>query len=89
MTLIILLFALGIVLIAIEVIIPGGILGVIGALMIFGGCVMSFIEFGTWGGIAASAIAFGLGALTLFIEFRILPRPNSASAPSSARRSPA
>jgi hypothetical protein len=45
------LFALGIVLLAVEVIVPGGILGAIGGLMIFGGCVMSFIEYGTIGGV--------------------------------------
>jgi membrane-bound ClpP family serine protease len=74
MTLIILLFALGIVLVAVEVIVPGGILGAIGALMMFGGCVMSFVEYGTLGGIIASAIALALAVLALYLEFRILPK---------------
>ncbi len=47
MTLIILLFALGILLLAVEVIVPGAILGSIGGLMMFGGCVMAFMEYGT------------------------------------------
>lgn len=74
MTLIILLFALGIVLVAVEVIVPGGILGAIGALMMLGGCVMSFVEYGTLGGILASVAAFALAALALYIEFRLLPK---------------
>ena len=74
MTLIILLFALGIVLLAVEVIVPGGILGLIGGLMMFGGCVMAFVEFGTWGGIMAVATALVFTVTALYLEFRILPK---------------
>ncbi|RYD36063.1 MAG: serine protease [Verrucomicrobiaceae bacterium] len=74
MTLIILLFAVGILLIATEVIVPGAILGTIGGLMMAGGSVLAFFEFGTGGGLIALAIAAAVGALALFIEFRILPR---------------
>ena len=74
MTLIILLFAIGILLIAVEVIVPGGILGSIGALMMFGGCVMAFLEYGTTGGIVAVIAAFVIGGLAVVLEFRILPR---------------
>ena len=73
MTLIILLFSLGIVLLAVEVIVPGGILGSIGGLLMFAGCVMAFIEFGTGGGMLAVATALALTALAFFIEFRVLP----------------
>lgn len=74
MTVIILLFSLGIVLLAVEVLVPGGILGTIGGLMMFGGCVMSFIEYGTGGGIIALMTAFALTALAFYIELRVLPR---------------
>ena len=74
MTLIILLFALGIALLAIEVIIPGGIVGSIGALLMFGGCVMSFAEFGTGGGLIAVACAVVLTVAAFFIELVIIPR---------------
>jgi len=74
MTLIILLFSLGIVLLAVEVIVPGGILGSIGALMIFGGCVMSFIEFGTGGGLIAVAVALVVLVIAFYIGFRVLPK---------------
>lgn len=74
MTLIILLFALGILLLAVEVIVPGAILGSIGGLLMFGGCVMAFIEYGTGGGILAVAVALALAGLAFYLEFRVLPR---------------
>lgn len=74
MTLIILLFALGIVLLAVEVIVPGGILGSIGGLMMFGGCVLAFKEYGALGGTFGIATALLLASITFFIEFRILPK---------------
>ena len=74
MTLIILLFALGIVLLAVEVIVPGGILGSIGALLMFGGCVFAFKDYGTLGGSLAITVALLLAGVTFFIEFRILPK---------------
>lgn len=74
MTLVILLFALGILLLAVEVIVPGGVLGAIGGLLMFGGCAVAFREFGTAGGLAAVAVALLLAGLSLFIELRVLPR---------------
>ncbi len=74
MTLIILLFAVGILLIATEVIVPGAILGTIGGLLMVGGTVLAFIDYGTGGGLLALGIATVVGALALFIEFRILPK---------------
>ena len=74
MTVIILLFSLGIVLLAVEVIIPGGILGAIGGLMMFGGCVLSFMEYGTGGGMLAVIVALALAVLAFYIEFRVLPK---------------
>jgi len=74
MTLIILLFALGILFLAVEVIIPGGILGSIGGLLMFGGCVAAFLKFGTGGGMIAVSVALAVAALAFFIEFRVLPK---------------
>jgi len=73
MTIIILLFAVAIVLFAVEVIVPGGILGSIGGLMMFGACVLSFMQFGTAGGSAAVVVALALAILVLYIELRWLP----------------
>ncbi len=74
MTLIILLFSLGIVLLVVEVIVPGGILGSIGGLMMFGGCVAAFIRYGTGGGILAVAAAVVLVVVAFYIQFRVLPK---------------
>lgn len=73
MTAIILLFSLGIAFVLIEVIIPGGILGAIGALMMLCGCILSFVEFGMGGGLGVCAAAIAIGALLLWLEFRVLP----------------
>ena len=74
MTLIILLFSIGILFIAVEVIIPGAILGSIGALLMFGGCIIAFIDYGTFGGIVAVLTAFAIAGLAFFIEFHYLPK---------------
>lgn len=74
MTLIVLLFAVGILFIAVEVIIPGAILGTIGALLMFAGCYFAFTDYGALGGSIAVLAAMVLGGLALFIEFRVLPR---------------
>ena len=74
MTLIVLLFSLGILLLAVEVIVPGAILGSVGGLLMFGGCIKAFMEFGTFGGILAVMVALSLAGLAFFLEFRVLPR---------------
>jgi membrane-bound ClpP family serine protease len=74
MTLIILLFALGILFIAVEVIVPGAILGTVGALLMFAGCVMAFVRYDTQGGIIAVVSALAVAGVALVIEFRVLPK---------------
>ncbi len=74
MTMLILLFAIGILLILAEVIVPGGILGTIGGLMMFGGCVLAFMDYGSLGGLVAVLVAFFLGGAALYLEFRYLPK---------------
>ena len=74
MTLIILLFAIGILFIAVEVIIPGAILGTIGGILLFAGCIAAFVEYGTAGGLVALAAALLLAGAALWFEFRILPK---------------
>ncbi len=74
MTLIILLFALGIALLAAEVLVPGAVLGTIGGLMMFAACVLSFLRLGPAGGSIAVAAALSLTAITLYLEFRWLPK---------------
>lgn len=73
MSLIILLFSIGLVLLALEVIIPGGILGIIGGVLLFTGCVCSFFILGTLQGLIAIAIALSAGILIFYIQFKVLP----------------
>ncbi|HTO05305.1 MAG TPA: NfeD family protein [Opitutus sp.] len=74
MTAIVLLFGLGIVLLTFEVVVPGGVLGVLGGLAMLGGCALAFYEYGAGGGGIAVGVALACLALGLFIEFRVLPR---------------
>lgn len=74
MTPMLLLFAIGIVFLAVEVIVPGAILGSIGALLMLGGCVLAFMDYGTGGGVLALLGCFTLAALVFYLEFKILPK---------------
>lgn len=74
MSLIILLFAVGLILLAAEVVVPGGILGGIAALMMLGGCAIANSRFGSTGGALALAAALVLIGITLFLEFYVLPK---------------
>lgn len=74
MTLIILLFAIGIFLLAAEVLIPGGILGLAGGVLLFTGCVVSFVQLGTSEGLCAIGIALVAAGIVFFIQFKILPK---------------
>lgn len=73
MTLIILLFLLGILFIAVEVIVPGGILGAAGALLMFAACIISFIRYGPQGGIIALAAGILVAGIAFYLEFKVLP----------------
>lgn len=74
MTWIVLLFAAGLLLLLTEVLVPGGILGAIGGVLLLAGSLLSFATFGTTGGIVAVAAATVLVLLAFYLEFRILPR---------------
>jgi membrane-bound ClpP family serine protease len=74
MTLIITLFVLGIILIALEIVVPGAILGIAGGLLLLGGVVASFFEYGVSGGTWATLLALVLGGITIYLEFVYLPK---------------
>jgi membrane-bound ClpP family serine protease len=73
MNAIILLFLLGVLLLAGEVFVPGAVLGVIGGLAMLVGCVLSFQQFGAGGGLVATGIAVALLGAMLYIELIWLP----------------
>jgi membrane-bound ClpP family serine protease len=74
MNAILLLFLVGVLLLAGEVFVPGAVLGIIGALCMLVGCVLSFLHFDTSGGLLATGIAVALLGLTLYIELIWLPK---------------
>ena len=74
MTAVVLFFAIGILLLVIEVIAPGGILGIIGGIFLLAGSGLSFSEFGMEGGLIATSIAAVIGVIVLYWEFVYLPK---------------
>ncbi|AOS45053.1 hypothetical protein Verru16b_02122 [Lacunisphaera limnophila] len=74
MTAIILFFALGLVLLFFEVVVPGAILGIIGGIFMLIGCGLAFTAYGVGGGALAVLVAVLLLGLTFYLEFYVLPR---------------
>lgn len=74
MNAILLLFLVGVLLLAFEVVVPGAILGILGALAMVTGCVLAFVYHGATGGAIAVGAALLLVGLMLVIEFGLLPR---------------
>lgn len=78
MTAIIVLFAIGIVLVAVEILVPGGLLGLVGGLCLLAGVVAAFNQFGAFGGAIATGLALFIGAATIYAEFVVLPKTRLA-----------
>lgn len=74
MNAIIILFGIGVVLLAAEVFVPGGILGVMGGLALLGGVVMAFVDLGAGAGWIALAAALATVGLLLYLELGVLPK---------------
>ncbi len=75
---IVMLFAAGILLLALEVVVPGAVLGIVGAISILAGVIVAFSEFGFEGGMVASGAALVLTAIALYFEFVLLPKTRLA-----------
>ncbi|MES2997349.1 MAG: NfeD family protein [Verrucomicrobiota bacterium] len=74
MSWIILLGTLGIVCLLVEVLVPGGILGIIGGGFLLGASVVAFVVFGFATGTAVLVGSLALAGLAFWLEVRILPR---------------
>ena len=74
MGLILFLFIVGIVLIVLEVLMPGAVLGVIGGISMFAGCALAFSRFGLGGGLIATLVALAILGVALYLEFYLIPR---------------
>jgi membrane-bound ClpP family serine protease len=74
MNAILVLFLLGVLLLAGEVFMPGAILGILGTAAMAAGCVISFLQLGPGGGAIATLVALGLLGLTIYLELFWLPK---------------
>ena len=74
MNAILILFLLGVLLLAGEVFVPGAVLGILGTLCMLAGCVISFLQLGPAGGALTTTVALALLGLTLYTELVWLPK---------------
>ena len=79
MTTIVIFFIVGVLFIAAEVFLPGGIVGAIGGLVIIGGVVQAYSEFGAQGAFIAAIVAVLLLVAALYLEFKVLPNTRMGS----------
>ena len=78
MSTIVTLFLAGALLLAIEVFVPGAVVGIIGGLAIIAGVVMAFSLYGWDGGMIALIGGGVLLGVTFYVEFVILPKTKFA-----------
>jgi membrane-bound serine protease (ClpP class) len=78
MTLILVLFVAGVILLTVEVVVPGAILGIAGGVALLAGVFLAFDDYGMNGGLIALATALALVAIALYLEFVLLPRSRIA-----------
>ena len=74
MTTILLLFIFGIVLLVLDLFVPGIILSTAGTLAFLAGTARAFTEYGIGGGLLAFAIGAVLLTVALYIEYWVLPK---------------
>lgn len=74
MTTILLLFIFGIVMLFLDLFVPGIILSVGGTLAFLAGTARAFNDYGTSGGLLAFGIGAVLLAVTLYVEYVLLPK---------------
>lgn len=74
MNAVILLFLAGILLLAFEIITPGGVLGILGTLAMAAGCGIAFYRFGVNTGATATGVAVLVLGLMIWLELMVLPK---------------
>ncbi|HEY0944940.1 MAG TPA: NfeD family protein [Opitutaceae bacterium] len=74
MNLLLLLFGIGVVLLAAEVFVPGGILGIFGGLALLGAVILAFVDLGAGAGWTTLAAAVATVGLLLYVELGLLPK---------------
>ena len=74
MSLLIVFFALGIILLALEIVTPGPLCGIAGCICMVMGVIKAFGMFGSLGGAVAVLLALAALATVIYLEFVWLPR---------------
>lgn len=74
MTLIVLLYLAGVILLALDVFASSFVLAAIGAAVMGAGCILAFKDYGPFGALGAGLAAVGLLGVTLYLELSVLPR---------------
>lgn len=74
MSLILILFGLGLLMLSLEIFLPGGVLGVIGGLAMLVATGLSFRDYGASGGALALAAAVALTVAAFYVELVVLPK---------------
>lgn len=74
MNAVILCFIVGILLLGLEIFMPGAILGVIGGLAMVVGSIVAFQTLGITEGVIATIVSVLIVGLTLYLEFVVLPK---------------
>lgn len=78
MTAVLILLGLGVVLLAIELIVPGAIIGIVGALAMLAGVLVAFGEFGVQGGLLTLGCVIVALSVVIYIELVWLPKSRLA-----------
>ena len=84
MTAVVLCFVVGIILLALEIVVPGAVLGIAGGIAMLAGVAISFSAFGGGGGAVATLVALLALAATVYLEFIWLPKSKLAKGLSAS-----
>ena len=74
MTTVLILFAAGAILLGLEILVPGAVLGIVGGTSLLAGVVVAFSQFGGEGGAIALLVAVLLVAAVVYVELVFLPK---------------
>lgn len=66
--------AMGLILIVLEIIVPGGILGIFGVLALLGAVIIGFVAFGAQGGLLAAFAVLIFSGIFLALWLKLFPR---------------
>lgn len=74
MTTILVLFGIGLLMLSLEIFLPGGVLGVMGGLTMLGAVVLAFRDYGVVGGAVSLAVALVAVCAAFYLELVYLPK---------------